>query len=265
MKFHQLFTSDKPIIGMVHLPPLPGSPKYEGKMDTIIQQAINDAETLNQADFDGMIVENFGDVPYHTGAGPLERSVAFTRVFNEIRRLVNVPLGVNIQFNDYEAEVIIAGICDADFIRVEAFVDNLATAGGISTACSAQVQRIISRLRLPDFAIFADVFVKEASVIGATCIEDSIRNAEKASADAIIITGVATGQKTPLDTVTKAKQISSLPILVGSGFDKTQAQAILAVADGAIVGSSIKSNGNAFNAVDPIAARALIRTVRGFA
>lgn len=264
MNLKQLFQSHKPIIGMVHLLPLPSSPKYEGSLEPIIERAIKDARALQQAGFDGMIVENFADLPYTTGPGPLERTVAFTVILNEIRRIVEKPLGVNIQFNDYEAEVITAGLCGADFVRVEAFVDSVTTVGGITAACSADLQRLKARMQFQELAVFADVHVKEASLIGATTLEESVKNAEHAGADVLIVTGSATGQATPIEAVQRAKSCTQLKVIVGSGFNRKHAKEILQVADGAIVGSSIKYGGDVFNAVDPRAAKELIETVRGF-
>jgi hypothetical protein len=263
MTFAELFQSKKAIIGMVHLLPLPGSPSYGGDLAPVIHRAKEDALALAKAGFDGMIVENFCDTPYTTGAGALERTVAFTIVLNEVRRVVNKLLGVNIQFNDYEAEIITAGLCGADFVRVEAFVDSVTTVGGISPACSADAQRLKSRLGFKNLMIFADVHVKESSLIGSSTLEESIRNAEQAGADAIIITGSATGQATPMDAVRIAKQTTGLNILVGSGFNKVHAQELLAVVDGAIVGSSIKVDGKVTNPVDLNRAKELISIVRG--
>lgn len=258
-----LFLSRKPIIGMVHLLPLPGSPGYAGDLFPIIRRAKEDAQRLVDAGFDGMIVENFADKPYTTGPGPLERTVAYTIVLTEIRRMVDLPLGVNVQFNDYQAELITAGLCAADFIRVEAFVDSLTSAGGISPACAADLQRMKVRLGFNTLKIFADVHVKEAFLIGNASITESVRSAEQAGADAIIITGTATGQATPIDPILEAKKSTQLKILVGSGFDQANAVELMSVADGAIVGSSIKVGGVADNPVDPKAARRLITAVRG--
>ena len=262
MNTTQLFQSAKPIIGMVHLLPLPGSPGYQGDLAPVIQRAKEDAHALLEAGFDGMIVENFSDLPYTTGPGPLERTVAFTIVLNEIRKIMNKPLGANVQFNDYEAEIITAGLCKANFVRIEAYVDNLTTVSGITPACSANVQRLKARFGFRDLLVFADVHVKEASLIGTATLEESIKNAEHAGADAIIITGTATGQATPVEAIQLAKRTTRLNVFVGSGFNKKHAKELMKIVDGAIVGSSIKVSGKATNPVDLAAAKELIATVR---
>lgn len=218
---------------------------------------------LLEAGYDGMIVENFSDLPYPTGPGPLERTVAFTIVLNEIRKIANKPLGVNIQFNDYQAEIITAGLCKANFVRVEAYVDSLTTVGGITPACSANVQRLRSGLGFEDLLVLADVHVKEAALIGTATLEESVKNAECAGADAIIITGAATGQATPINAIKEAKKCTRLKVFIGSGFNKEHAKELITIADGAIVGSSIKYEGKASNPVDLASAKELIKAVRG--
>jgi uncharacterized protein len=259
----QLFHNKKPIIGMVHLLPLPGSPGYQGDMEQVIHRAKADADALVEADYDGLIVENFSDLPYLTGSGPLERTVAFTIVLREIRNMVSKPLGVNIQFNDYEAEILTAGLCKANFVRIEAYVDSLTTVGGITPACSARAHRLKSQYGFKDLAFFVDVHVKEASLIGSSTFAESIRNAEHAGADAIIVTGTATGQATPVNLVQEARKNTKLDLLIGSGFNKEYGKELLIIADGAIVGSSIKIGGKASNPIDPLSAKELIAAVRG--
>jgi len=258
-----LFKNSKPIIGMVHLLPLPGSPYYNGSMQPILERARSDALILHEANYDGMIIENYFDKPYITGLGPLERTVAFTIVLNEIRKIVSIPVGVNIQFNDYEAEIITAGLCEANFVRIEAFVDSLTTPGGITPACAAEVQRLKARFGFKELVLFADVHVKEATLIGNTTFLQSLYNAEEAGADAIIVTGSTTGQAPPLTLLEETRKHTSLDIFVGSGLNKFNAYEMLSIADGAIVGSSIKVDGKTSNPIDPVSARELITVVRG--
>jgi len=262
MDFKKLFPERKPLIGMVHLLPLPGSIHYDGNLELIIERAKKDVNNLQSADFDGIIVENFSDIPYPTGDGPLERTVAFTIILNEIRRIYNRPLGVNIQFNDFKSEIITAGLCGADFIRVEAFVDSVTTAGGISTACSANLLRLRKEMGFEHVAIFADVHVKEASLIGNTTFEESIKYAESSGADAVIVTGKSTGQSTPMDKVLSARNNTSLEILIGSGFNHRNAKEVMTHVDGVIVGSSIKVGGKVSNPIDLDLAQELVKEVR---
>jgi len=258
-----LFAHPKPLIGMVHLLPLPGSAGYRGDMDTAIKRALADVAALEGAGFDGAIVENFGDVPYRVGSNQTESRVAMARIVCEVSHVCSIPLGVNVQFNDYEAELAIARFCGASFFRVEVFVDNVATPGGFCPACAPELSRLRAASGGAPPYIFADIHVKETTLIAPTTLEVSAKNAETAGADALIVTGSGTGEATPLDDVRRVKQASVLPVLVGSGLTVATAPQVLAVADGAIVGSSTKVGGIVTNPVDPVAAALMVRAARG--
>jgi membrane complex biogenesis BtpA family protein len=264
MSLDGLFTAAKPLIGMVHLLPLPGSPGFAGRLEEVADRAVLDAQLLREAGFDGVIVENFGDTPYPVGPGSLERSVALTVVLSEVRRAVSLPIGLNVQFNDYVAELTIARFGRADFIRVEAFVDNVMTPGGPAYACAPSLARLRDALPGPRVHIFADVHVKETVPIAPTPLTVSAHNAELAGAQALIVTGSATGAATPLEAVEEAKRGTSLPIFVGSGLTARTAYSTLATADGAIVGTATKIGGVATNSVDLDLAREIVQAARGY-
>lgn len=257
-----LFAAPKPLIGMVHLLPLPGSPGFAGSLDAVVERAVADAILLQEAGFDGLIVENFGDAPYPVGPGPLARSVAMTIVATEVRRAVDLPFGLNVQFNDYEAELTIAGIVGANFVRVEAFVDSVMTPGGPAYACAPAVARLRAALPGRPVRLFADVHVKEAVPLAPTTLGTSARNAEVAGAAAVIVTGAATGASTPLEAVAEAKAATDLPVLIGSGLTAANARSALLTADGAIVGTATKIDARATNPVDQGAARAIVSAAR---
>jgi len=133
-----LFEHDKAIVGMVHLLPLPGSPRYGGSLDEVIETALDDAQKLVAGGIDGLIVENFGDLPYPCGGVSLLTAVAMATVVKAVSAEVKVPLGVNVQFNDFRSELAIAHVCGAKFVRLEAFVDTVVSDGGIVQACAAE-------------------------------------------------------------------------------------------------------------------------------
>jgi membrane complex biogenesis BtpA family protein len=257
-----LFRSAKPLIGMVHLLPLPGSPGFGGDLAVVAERAVSDARHLQTAGFDGVIVENFGDVPYPAEPGPLERTVAMTVVVSEVRRAVTLPLGVNVQFNDYVAELTIARYAGADFVRVEAFVDNVMTAGGPVFACAPALTRLRAAQRGSPIHIVADLHVKETTPLSPTPLPVSARNAELAGAQALIVTGTATGEATPLEPVTEVKRATNLPVFIGSGVTARTALSSLVAADGAIVGTATKRGGVATNPVDLDLAREIVQAAR---
>lgn len=258
-----LFSHERPIIGMVHLLPLPETPAYGGSIDAIYERALADATTLDKAGVDGLIVENFGDVPYWIGEPTAVQLALMAAITSAVRRAVNLPLGVNVQFNAWQAEIAIAHACRAQFIRAEVFVDTVLMAQGMVQPCAAQIARYRKALGAGEVQIWADIQTKYTRNILPQPIEQSAQDAEEAGADALIVTGAATGKATPLDVVAQVKAVSKLPVLVGSGTTQTNVREVLAVADGAIVGSSLKEGGVVTNAVSVERTRAFMQAARG--
>lgn len=258
-----LFTNKRPIIGMVHLLPLPESPAYRGSVDDIYARALAEAEILQQGGVDGLIVENFGDEPLLIGELTPMQLALMAAVTREITRKVNVAVGVNCQFNAWQSEVAVAAASGAAFIRVEVFVDTVVMAQGLVMPCAAQMRRYQQQLGAQGVALFADVQTKYTRNLLPQSIEQSAVDAMHAGASALIVTGAATGQATPLDVVAQVKKVTDLPVLVGSGTTAANAAQVLQVADGAIVGSSLKHGGKAENMVSPEAVKAFMRSARG--
>jgi len=141
MPFNSLFGTTRPIIGMVHLLPLPGTPLYHNSISEIYERAETEARILAAAGVDGLIVENFGDEPYLVGEPGPEQLALIAAVTFQVRQVSGVPTGVNIQFNAWQAEMAVAYTCMADFVRAEVFVDTVISAQGIVSPCSAQITR----------------------------------------------------------------------------------------------------------------------------
>lgn len=263
MKFENLFQHPQPIIGMVHLMALPESPSYGGDIDAIYERALAEAQDLAAAGVDGLIVENFGDEPLQIGEPTAAQLALMAGVTREIRRAVNMPIGVNVQFNAWQAEVAIAHTCGAQFIRVEVFVDTVISAQGMVQPCSAQITRYRKALGASGVALFTDIQTKYTANLIPQSIQQSAIDAHNAGADALIVTGAATGAATPLDVVAEVKGVTSLPVIVGSGTNIGNVTQVLQVADGAIVGSSLKEGGKALNRVSRSAAEEFMRAARG--
>lgn len=262
MSFQGLFSVERPIIGMVHLLALPGAPEYGGDVDEICQQALNDAQALAEGGVDALIVENFGDEPFVIGEPAAHDLALMAAITRDIQRLVTIPVGVNVQFNAWEAEIAIAYACRAEFIRVEVFVDYVVSAVGVVQPCAAQITRYRSALGGDSIQLWADVQTKYTRNIAPQPLAQSARDAEAARADALIVTGAATGSATPLEAVAEVKQVTSLPVLVGSGTTCDNVSAVLKVADGAIVGSTFKHDGIVQNPVSVERTREFMRAAR---
>lgn len=249
MQFQTLFPHQKPLIGMVHLLPLPETPAYNNNIEAIIDFALADADALVEAGVDAFIIENFGDEPYLIGEPTPLQFAVMTHITSQIRSRYDIPLGINVQFNAWKAEIAIAHACQAQFIRVEVFVDTVISAQGTVHPCSAQLTRYRKTLGAGGVQIFADIQTKYTQNMLPQSLAQSAIDAVNAGADALIVTGGATGEETPLNAVQDVKEIVDLPILVGSGTNHNNIREVFDIADGAIVGSSLKQDGIVTNPV----------------
>jgi membrane complex biogenesis BtpA family protein len=253
-----------PLIGMVHLGPLPGAPGFDGDFEAIVTAAVSDAGILADAGFDGLMIENFGDAPFFADDVPKLTVAAMTAAVGAVAAAVDLPIGVNILRNDALAALAVAAATGASFIRVNVLSGVMSTDQGVITGRAAEVARLRSRLG-SDVAVAADVFVKHAAPPpGLTIEQAAVDTFERAGADALIVSGSGTGRGTPPDAVAAVKRgAPEAPVFIGSGADAATIASLLAVADGAIVGTSIKVDGVTTAPVDPDRARALVAAARG--
>ena len=264
MTISSFFTQNRPVIGMIHLLALPESPGYRHNLDAIYERAVREAAALQQAGVDALIIENFGDEPYLPAELSSAQLALMAAVTREIMHEVTLPIGVNCQFNAWQSEIALAFACRADFIRVEVFVDSVVMAQGQVSPCSAQIRRYQQQLGAQRVQLWADIQTKYTTNIIPQSIEQSALDAQAAGADVLIVTGSATGQATPLDIVTRVKQVTRIPVVVGSGTTIANVGQVLSVADGAIVGSALKVGGKAENEVSAKAARAFMTAARSY-
>ena len=265
----ELFGVEKPVIGMVHLWPLPGAPGYAGYgMDTILSRAQEDAETLLEGGVDGLIVENMWDLPYHAGSDVQIEAVAAQAVAaRKIVEMAGVPVGANVIHNGWEAELAIAVAAGLDFIRVCILTGaRLWDTGDLDHGCAANLLRRRKELGAEHLKLFADVDKKHSVPFPGLDLETHVEWTEFYRADALIVSGRMTGDAPPVDKVRRTKEMATRPILMGSGTTAENIAGFLQYADGAIVGSSLKVDGVAENPVDPERVRhymAAVRSVRG--
>jgi len=249
-RFCDVFGSGKVLVGVIHLEPLPGSPGYRGDAAAIIKRAVEEARVYADAGFDGVVVENYGDLPFLSkGVGP-ETVAAMALAAGEVKRAVGVPVGVNVLRNDAAAALAIAGVCGCEFVRVNVLVGAFVTSEGILEGQPGSVMRL-RRSLAPDALVFADTLVKHASPLSAaTPGEDVLDVVERGGADAVIVTGSRTGRPPAGDDLEAVREAlrgagRAVPVLVGSGADPSNAEDFLKLSDGLIVGSYVRSGGRA--------------------
>lgn len=248
--FEQLFGVKKPIIGMLHLPPLPGSSVYDGNgLKPVIERALADAETLVAGGVDGLEVENFSDPTYYPMEVGPELVAAMAVVSEHVMHHVSLPVGICI-LSDPKASLSVAHAVGAQFVRATFFTEASVDVSGLVLPKPHELLRFRKFLD-PSIKIFADVHIKHSAPLVNRPLGDSALDAKYFLADAIIISGTHTGKETKLDDIQEAKKaVEDFPVLVGSGFRKDSAKAIFKYADGAIVGTSLKQDGISSNPVD---------------
>ncbi len=238
------------LFGMVHLLPLPGAPLWRGSMDEVIDRALADAATLEEAGFDGVVVENFGDLPFAPAVGA-ETIAAMSVVVSRIAASSVLKVGVNVLRNDARAALAIAASARASFIRVNVHAGTMATDQGVIDGDAAGTLRYRRALAVEQIAIFADLLVKHAAPLVETDPVHAARELrERGLADAVLITGHATGAAADIDLVRRIRGAVDAPLVVASGVSEENARELAELADGMIIGTSIKKDGDTVAPVD---------------
>ena len=262
----EIFRTPKPVIGMVHCWPMPGAPGYTGYgVDAIVEAALADARALVEGGVDGVIVENMWDVPFRAGPKVAPESIATHAVVaRAVRDEVDLPLGINLVHNGGVALLGIAIASGADFIRVCMFTGaGVWDAGQWDEGCAADLMRRRKELHAEHIKLFADVDKKHSVRFPGIDLATHIEWTRFFGADALIVSGRMTGDAPDIEKVQQAKALAGdRPLLIGSGADERNIAAFLEVADGVVVGSSVKHDGEVSNPVDPARVRRFVDAAR---
>jgi membrane complex biogenesis BtpA family protein len=252
-----------PIVGMVHLEALPGAPRWGGSMDGVLERAREDTVALVEGGVDGVLVENYGDVPFRADRVDAVTVAAMTRAVLAVASVTALPIGVNVLRNDALAALSIAAVTGASFVRVNVHTGGLLTDQGWIAGRADETLRERERHGVR-VAILADVAVKHAVIPpGFDPAVAAVDAWERGLADALIVTGAATGSAPDADRVRRVR--AALPdarIWLGSGVTAENAAALLTGADGVIVGSAVQHGGRAGAGVDADRVRRLVDAVR---
>ena len=269
--FSELFSVPRPLIGMVHLAPLPGSPRWGGSIDDVIKRAMDDARVLAEEGIDGIIVENFGDSPYAAGAVHPATVAAMTigvlavhGVVREVDQESRIRVGINVLRADVISALSIAASTGAGFVRTNVLTGAMVTDQGIieGTAYEALRERRLLGIGTP---IFADVMSKHAYPVGAGVVMEleARSTAYRGLADALIVTGDETGAATGAEDLRRARAaVPDRPILIGSGLDTGNINDLLPLCDGAILGTALKVDGVTEGPVDRARVREMVARAR---
>jgi len=240
---HSAWKPDRPfLVGMLHLPPLPGSPRFDGDLSTLRDFVRRDAAALVEAGFTRLMIENFGDSPFFPDRVPPATLTHMTALAQMVRSEFNVEIGINVLRNDGCGALAVAHAVGASFIRVNVLCGARLTDQGLVSGIAHDLLRLRSSLGAEEVRILADVDVKHSAPLAARPIEEEVEEViSRGGADAVIVSGEATGRAVDssiLDRVLAAA--GETPVLIGSGVDESSAAALSSRVAGLIVGSALK-------------------------
>jgi membrane complex biogenesis BtpA family protein len=252
-KFQEIFRQSKPVIGMIHVAALPGTPRYGGFLNEIVDKARREARVYFEAEIDAVMIENMHDAPYlKTSVGP-EIVATMTAVAVAVRNeLAHKPVGVQILAGANKAALAVAQAAQLDFIRAEGFVYGHLADEGYIECCAGELLRFRKQIGAEQVAIFTDIKKKHSShaITADVTIEDTAHAAEFFMSDGVIVTGTATGEEASIKEIRTVKAKIEIPVLVGSGVTYDNLQTYLSLSDAMIVGSYFKEGGVWSNELD---------------
>ena len=260
MVLDELFSVKKPIIGMVHSLPLPGSPKFKHyRLEDVYDYAVNEALKLKEGGVDGLLIENAGDIPFVKSEylGP-ETAACIAVIGERIRKAVpDLPIGVNIVANAAKHSIAATKAFGGNFVRVNQWANAYIANEGFVEGAAGLALRYRSIIGADDIKVLADVHVKHGShaIVADRPISEQATDVAFFDADALIATGFRTGDPTRPEEIRTIQEGSSLPVLIGSGINSENCQHLLRIADGAILGVSVKNPNSMAAPTDPEALR----------
>ena len=258
--FRDRLGSPRPLIGMLHVGALPGTPSAQTPLEAIVEQAIADARIYRDEGFTALAIENMHDRPYLRGAVGPEIVAAMSIVAREVRRDVTLPLGIQILAGANREALAAAHASGADFVRVEGFVYAHVADEGVIESCAGELLRYRRLIGADRVLVLADIKKKHSAhaITADVSIVETAKAAEMFLADGLIVSGPATGVAASPAEVRAVADGVRLPVLVGSGLSADNLSQF-AHATGFIVGSSVKRDGHWDQPLDRANVRAIVR------
>jgi membrane complex biogenesis BtpA family protein len=257
--FSALFPRGRPLIGMIALPPSPGYPQFTS-VTAMIETALADVAALERGGVDAVLAENDFDQPHQLRPGP-EVVAAMTAITREVVARATVPVGVEVLLNHWRGSLAVAAAAGAAFVRLDFFVDRVMSKLGPIEPEPAAVVEYRRSIGADRVLLLTDLQVKYSTPLGGPKpIEQSAREAAAAGADAVVVTGTETGVRPSVDDLVAARA-GGLPVLVGSGLTAANAAQLVPVADGFIVGTSLRSGRTAADRVVESQVAAVARAI----
>ncbi len=253
MDLNQIFKTPNPIIGVVHLQPLPTSPRWGGSLKAVIDRAEREATALASGGVDGIIVENFFDAPFTNSRVDPAVVSAMTLIVERLMNMVALPIGINVLRNDAQSALAVATCVGAPFVRVNVLTGVMATDQGLIQGEAHHLMRYRRELG-SEVKILADVLVKHGRPLGSPNLTVAVQETiERGLADGAILSGWSTGSPPTLEDLELAQAAAKgTPVFIGSGANWENIPTLMKAADGVIVSSSLKRHGQIEQPIDPI-------------
>jgi membrane complex biogenesis BtpA family protein len=248
-----LFPRSKPIVGVIHVGALPGTPRGSHTVSELMATAKSEARLYRESGVDGVIIENMHDVPYLRGEVGPEIVAAMTAIAVEVKRECGLPVGVQLLAGANIEAIAVAHAASLDFIRAEGYAYAHVADEGLIQASAAKLLRFRKMIGAEQVQVWTDVKKKHAAhaITADVSLGETAETVEFMGADCVIVTGSATGKPPTLADVEEAKSHCGLPVFLGSGITETNIAEFYECADGFIIGSSLKVDGLWSNTIDP--------------
>jgi len=249
----KIFGIEKPVIGMIHVDALPGTPNYKGAFNLVVKKAVEEALIYKRNGIDIIAIENMHDVPYLNRIVGAEITASMSIIGYEVKSKSELPCGIQILAGANRQAIATANAAGLDFIRAEGFVFAHVADEGIIESDAGELLRYRKQIGADKIKVFTDIKKKHSShsITADTSIADVAEAAEFFLSDGVIVTGTSTGKEADIEEINEVKQSVKIPVLIGSGITIDNISDYLPLADAFIVGSYFKFKGNWKNSIDP--------------
>jgi len=258
-----LFSNPKPIIGVIHVGALPGTPRAAQSVAELMGGARAEARIYKEAGVDGVIIENMHDVPYLRGEVGPEIVAAMTAIATEVKSACDLPVGIQILAGANVEAMAVAHAAGLEFIRAEGFAYAHVADEGLIQSSAAKLLRYRKTIGAERVQVWADIKKKHAAhaITADVTLGETAETVEFMGADCVIVTGSATGKPPSVADVREAKTHCRLPVFLGSGINESNLADFYNEADGFIIGSAFKLDGLWSNTIDPPRVASLLKAV----
>lgn len=259
-----LFKNPKPVVGVIHIGALPGTPASSLGVDELTGLAVREAAAYRDGGVDGLMVENMHDVPYLRGGVGPEVVAALAVIARAVKSEARLPVGVQILAGANVEALAVAHAAGLDYVRVEAYAFAHVADEGLIQSSAAELLRFRRKIGAEGVRVWADVKKKHSAhaITADVSLGETCATVEFMRGDAVIVTGAATGEPPRAADVQEAKSHCRIPVLLGSGVTPENVAEFYEAADGFIVGTYFKEGGLWSNTVEPARVRRMVEAMR---